>query len=114
MGEGAADLAGTDQRDLRTCHTGEEPRIEGSGSAEIGHRPFPACHSSRSPDCADGAGSDAKWHHVSTSPSVEPDATAWLRPFGNARKASERISISRELVSLNLVASKPLLALYKV
>src|SRR6266516_3076414 len=40
MGEGAADLAGTDQCDLGTCHTGEEPRIEGSGSAETGYGRF--------------------------------------------------------------------------
>src|SRR5215831_4376193 len=74
MGERAANLAGTDQCNLGTRHCGEEPRMEGGGKpGETGHRPFPACRSSR-PRSAP---------HVSIKPSVDPDATAW--PCGKAR-----------------------------
>src|SRR5262249_31406801 len=52
MGEGAADLAGTDQRNLGTRH-GERPlgtlRMRGGGEpGGTAHSPFRCCRSSRS------------------------------------------------------------------
>src|SRR5262249_42834188 len=47
---------------------GEEPRMGSGGKpGKTGHRPFPACRSSRPPSAP----------HVSIRPSVDPDETAW-------------------------------------
>src|SRR5437763_13090130 len=50
--------------------------------------------------------------HVSTRPVVEPLAAESLRPCGSARYDCELISISREAVRLNSLASLPSAARY--
>src|SRR5262245_47761315 len=74
MGERAANLAGTDQCNLGTRHVGKNLGWgAGESQAKTGHRPFPACRSSRPPSAS----------HVSSRPSIDPDATTW--PCGKAR-----------------------------